>query len=100
MSQAAVRFEGDVGRVDETFHLLHALATEMHGDDAVRVPVALQQRHVCVGAAGRGLTTREIRIRISTRLQCTVLRTRGFSLNRLLFGRGRKEEGRAPDSGS
>lgn len=74
VNQTPVGLEGDVGWIDEGLHLLGRLVAEYKGDQRVGVPVALQDVHVLVSAASRGLRTenREDKI-ISTEYRQTVL---------------------------
>lgn len=60
-----IRLEGDVGRVDEAFHLLRCLAAKHEGHQGVGVPVALQDMHVLVNTVGRCLGEEEIKKRLS-----------------------------------
>lgn len=57
VNQSPVGLEGDVGWIDEGLHLLGRLVAKYEGDERIGVPVALQDVHVLVSAASRGLRT-------------------------------------------
>lgn len=65
VNQTPVGLEGDVGWIDEGLHFLGRLVAKYKGDQGVGVPVALQDVHVLVSAASRGLRTEKTKI-IST----------------------------------
>lgn len=55
VNQTPVTLEGDIGRIDEGLHLLCRLVAKYKGDQRVGISVALQDMHVLVRAASRGL---------------------------------------------
>lgn len=57
VTQAAVRLERHVGRVDQALHFFCRLGAKHKRNYGVGVPVALQHVEVLVGAVGGGLRT-------------------------------------------
>lgn len=62
VNQTPVGLEGDVGWIDKGLHLLGRLVAKSKGHQRVGVSVALQDVHVLVSAASRGLTKEKNRV--------------------------------------